>query len=181
MSSSDLIRWGGLAAMVAGVAYASESIVFAVSPGGALQSVVSLVAVLLTAVGLLGFHALQKGNYGRIGRGGVYTSIVGALVQALAVVVSLLSGGGYLEGPLTGAMYPIGFLVLTVGLILYGAATLQARVLPRWCGIGFIIFPLTAFVPWEHSVVVSGLVLLALGYMLWSRREASAEQPSWVR
>ena len=62
-----------------------------------MQSVVSLVAVLLTAVGLLGFHALQKGNYGRIGRGGVYTSIAGALVQALAVVVSLLSGGGYLN------------------------------------------------------------------------------------
>ena len=124
---------------------------------------------------------MQKGNYGRIGRGGVYTAIAGALVQALAVVVSLLSGGGYLEGPLTGAMYPIGFLVLPVGLILYGAATLQARVLPRWCGIGFIIFPLTAFVPWEHSVVVSGLVLLALGYMFWSRREASAEQPSRVR
>ena len=44
--------------------------------------------------------------------------------------------------------------------------------LPRWCGIGFIIFPLTAFVPWEHSVVVSGLVLLALGgvYVLVAER-----------
>jgi hypothetical protein len=180
MASSDLIRWGGLAAMVAGVAYVLEAIVFAVSPGGALQSVVSLVAVLLTAVGLLGFHALQKEDYGRIGRGGFYTAIVGALVQAVAVLVSLLSGGGYLEGPLAGTLFPIGFLVLMVGLILYGAATLQARVLPRWCGIGFIIFGPIAFVPWEYSVVLAGLVLLALGYVLWSRRGTAAEQPSRV-
>ena len=102
MSSSDLVRWGALAAMVAGVAYVLETMGNAVSPGGALQGVVSLVAVLLTAVGLLGFHALQKESYGRIGRGGLYTAIAGALVQALAVVVSLLSGGGYLEGPLIG-------------------------------------------------------------------------------
>ena len=60
MSSSDLIRGGGLVAMVAGVAYVLEAIVFAVSPGGALQGVVSLLAVLLTAAGLVGFHALQK-------------------------------------------------------------------------------------------------------------------------
>lgn len=34
----------------------------------------------------------------------------------------------------------VGVLGLLVGLVLYGAATLQARVLPRWCGILFIIF-----------------------------------------
>jgi hypothetical protein len=180
VASSDLIRWGALAAMMAGVAYVLEAIVFVVSPGGVLQSAVSLVAVLLTAGGLLGFHALQKENYGRIGRGGVYTAIAGALVQAVAVVVSLFAGGGYLEGALAATLFPIGFLVLMVGLILYGAATLQARVLPRWCGIGFIIFPLMAFVPWEHSTVLAGLVFLALGYVLWSRRRTAAGQPSRV-
>jgi hypothetical protein len=169
--------------MVAGMAYVLEAIVFAVSPGGALQGVVSLLAVLLTAAGLVGFHALQKENYGRIGRGGFYTAIAGALVQAVAVLVSLLSGGGYLEGTLVGTLFPIGFLVLMVGLILYGAVTLQARMLPRWCGIGFIIFGPIAFVPFvpsEYSVVLAGLVLLALGYMLWSRRGTAAEQPSRV-
>ena len=96
------------------------------------------------------------------------------------MVVSLLSGGGYLEGPLAGTLSPIGFLVLMVGLVLYGAATLQARVLPRWCGIGFMIFGPIAFVPWEYSVVLAGLVVLALGYALWSRRGTATEQPSRV-
>jgi hypothetical protein len=178
--SSNLIRWGGLAAMAAGLAYVLEALVFAVSPGGVSQGVVSFVAVVLTAVGLLGFHVLQKENYGRVGRGGFYAAIVGALAQALAVVVSLLSGSGYLEGPVAAALFPIGFLVLMVGFIIYGAATLQARVLPRWCGVGFIVFPLMVFVPWEHSSVISGLIFLALGYVLWSRRGTAAEQPSRV-
>jgi hypothetical protein len=65
--SSNLIRWGGLAAMAAGLAYVLEAIVFAVSPGGVSQGVVSFIAVVLTAVGLLGFHVLQKENYGRVG------------------------------------------------------------------------------------------------------------------
>jgi hypothetical protein len=142
---------------------------------------VALIAALLTALGLLGFHALQKEHYGRIGRGGLYMAIVGASLQAVAVLVSLVSGGGYLEGPLAGVLFPIGFLVLMVELILYGAATLQAGVLPRWCGIGFIIFGPIAFVPSQYTIVVNGLVFLALGYALWSRRDTAAEQPSRVR
>lgn len=89
-----------MAAMLAGVAYALEAIVFAVSPGGTLQAVVSLVAVLLTAAGLVGFHALQKEGYGRIGRVGFYTAVMGALVQAVAVLASLLSGAGTSKGHL---------------------------------------------------------------------------------
>lgn len=51
-------------------------------------------------------------------------------------------------------LFPIGFLVLVLGLILCGVSTLQAGVLPRWCGVGFIIVGPTAFVPWEYSVVL---------------------------
>ena len=40
---------------------------------------------------------------------------------------------------------PLGSLAVFVGFILYGAATLQARILPRWCGVGLIIgLPVTA-------------------------------------
>ena len=34
---------------------------------------------------------------------------------------------------------------MLVGLVLYGAATLQARVLARWCGVGLIVVPPLAF------------------------------------
>lgn len=38
MDLSNLGRWGAVAAMVAGVTYVSEAIVFAMSPGGILQA-----------------------------------------------------------------------------------------------------------------------------------------------
>ena len=47
--------------------------------------------LLLTAVGMVGLHALQKDNYGRIGRAGFYTVVVASLGQVLGTVV-LLAG-----------------------------------------------------------------------------------------
>ncbi len=136
MSSSDLIRWGGIAAMISGVAF----IVLMVIPEGPIGSfserigtVVFIVALILLLVGLVGFHTLQKDSYGRIGRAGFYTAIVGASAQIVAAVVRLL-GSTALE-----FLDMLRLLGVFVGLVLYGAASLQARVLPRWCGVGFIV------------------------------------------
>ena len=132
MSSSDLIRWGGLAAIGAGIlAIVYGLLSFATGKGdepGALDILVIL-AMILEVVGLLGFHALQGRNYGRIGRAGLYTTIGAIVLFELLLVLSLL-GGGVGQGWLAA----VGVLGLLVGLVLYGAATLQARVLPRWCG-----------------------------------------------
>ena len=73
MSSLNLIRGGGLAAMLSGVVW----IIYALLglAGGDLQEsnpldILIIIAWLLQVVGLVGFHTLQKRNYGRIGRGG---------------------------------------------------------------------------------------------------------------
>lgn len=173
MNGTRWIRIGEPAAVLGGAAYVLEAVVFATSPGGALQGVVSLAAVLLTAVGLAGFHALQKESYGRLGRGGFYTAIAGSLILVVAVAASLLTGGGYLEGPFAGAMFGIGFLVLMVGWVLYGVATLRARVLPRWCGVAFIVVGPQALLPTGEytSVVVAGVIWSALGYALWTHHK----------
>ena len=63
-----------------------------------------------------------------------------------------------------------------VGFVLYRVATLQATVLPRWCGIAFIVaVPVSvalggAFGSPGIDYVWLGLVWLALGYVLWSQR-----------
>jgi len=68
-----------------------------------------------------------------------------------------------------------------VGFVLYGAATLQARVLPRWCGVGFIVgWPVTVALG-DLGTVLFGLLWLAIGYVLWSRRGIATEGPSRVR
>jgi hypothetical protein len=108
-----------------------------------------IVSVLLALVWLVGFHALQKGNYGRIGRAGFYTVIVSSVAQILALVL-LLAGSDALVWLLS-----IGSLGVLVGFALYGAATLQRRVLPRWYGVEFIIaLPIT--IPWESMEEISG-------------------------
>ena len=179
MSSSDLIRWGGLAAMGAGVLFIVYSLLsFAVGKGdepGPLD-VLAILAYVLEVVGLLGFHALQGSNYGRIGRAGLYTTIGAIVLWEFLILTGLLGSDVGL-----GWLVAVGVLGTLVGLVLYGAATLQARVLPRWCGIAFIILVPVAILLVDYASLWEGLVWLALGYGLWSHRGAAAEQPARVR
>ena len=89
MSSSDLIRWGGLAAMLAGVAFIVD-ILFVLTVDADWPNVVYIIAALLMLVGLVGLHTLQKNNYGRTGRGGFWTIVVATLGQVLGIIVYLL-------------------------------------------------------------------------------------------
>ncbi|MBA3474687.1 MAG: hypothetical protein H0T57_15950 [Rubrobacter sp.] len=186
MSSSDLIRWGGLAAMLSGVAFIVLMVIPEPPPGSffyVLGSLVFIAALLLLLVGLAGFHALQKGNYGRIGRAGFYTVIVGASAQLVAQV-GLALGSTALE-----FLDFVGLLVVMVGFVLYGAATLQARVLPRWCGVGFIVglpvwLIISVVLGDEYGGALGGILFgvlwLALGYTLWSRSSTAVERPARV-
>jgi uncharacterized membrane protein len=172
--------------MLGGVLLVAQATFFAVSPGGNLQDIVLLVAVFLTAVGFLGFHALQKEGYGRVGRGYFYTAIVGVSVQIVALVVSLLPEGTYLGELLGGLLFGIGSLMPMMGYVLYGVATLQANLVPRWCGLAFIVVGMTVAVPqpllptgeYASGVVMDGPVWLVLGHARWSRRRPAARQPS---
>src|SRR5829696_8350666 len=125
MASSDLVRWGGLAAMGAGVLFIVYSLLgVAVGKGdepGPLDFL-ALVGYGLQVVGLVGFHALQGRNYGRIGRAGSYTTVGAIVVWAFVLLASVLRGD---EG--LGWLAAIGELGMLVGYVLYGAATLQAR------------------------------------------------------
>ncbi len=53
--------------MLGGVAYVAEAIVFTTNPEVPLQDALLLIGFLLAAVGLVGFHARQKEDYGCIG------------------------------------------------------------------------------------------------------------------
>jgi hypothetical protein len=141
----------------------------------------AILAYVLLIVGLVGFHALQQRNYGRIGRAGLYTTIAAFLLWEILLLGGLLGGG---EG--LGWLVAVGVLGTLVGEVLYGAATLQARVLPRWCGVLFILLmPVTilfgSILPGAYSTIWVGLAWLALGYGLSSHSGAAAEQPLRVR
>ena len=171
MNSSNWIRWGGLAAMLAGVVFVTDTVLTltVADPTEDLWlDVFSVVGILLVVVGLAGFHELQKGSYRRIGRAGFYTVIVASLIQVVGLVGFLL-GSMALEW-----LILVGGLGSLVGFVLYGTATLRAGVLPRWCGIALIVALPAAIPLGEYANLLFGIVWLALGYTLWSQRDASA-------
>jgi hypothetical protein len=130
--SSDLIRWGGLAAMLAGGTFIVLMLIPEGPPGSflyTLNSLVFIVAVLLMLAGAGGVprpaegepwaHRTRRLLHGRRGRGSPDRSPGRPHVWE--------------HGPRISRLF--GLLGVMVGLVLYGAATLQARVLPRWCGV----------------------------------------------
>ena len=155
---------------------------------GAHQAAFSLVvvALLLVPVGMVGFHILQRHSYGRIGLVGFWLVVVASLVVAFGVVNYFVWGDFLQEEP--PVWLGLGLLGLVVGFVIYGVATLRAKVLPLWCGVAFIVTLLVALAvgvllgPFVSIFIVFGLSWLALGYALWARREAlEVQQPRRVR
>jgi hypothetical protein len=131
----------------------------------AIDRAVVVIAGLSTIGGLVGFHALQKDYYGLVGRIGFWMAILGGVSFFI---------------PLE-PLHLLGAFIAFIGVVLYGVATLQARVLPLWCGIGFIVGPLLFLALGRFAQIPFGLLWLALGYVLWSRRGTPVGQPSRVR
>jgi hypothetical protein len=150
------------------------------------EALVSLmvVALALVPVGMVGFHALQRQSYGRMGLAGFWLVVIASLVVAVGVADYFVWGDFLQEAPPVWLGW--GLLGSLVGFVLYGAATLRAKVLPRWCGVAFIAavpvaLALSGPLSFASMFGVFGLAWLALGYALWSQRAVSGQQPSRVR
>jgi hypothetical protein len=202
MSASQLIRSGGLAAMVGGALFLVGSFVYLVREPFLYYLGCLAVALLLVTVGMVGLHVLQKHGYAGTGSAGFWSVVAGSSMVVLggAIFFTLGKAGDFLQATpslvwvvlgLSGLV--LGLVSLAVGYPLYGVATLQARVLPRWCGVAFIaalptgialsaLWILLAYVASYEpflsfsgvsTFVVLGLAWLALGHALWARGEAS--------
>jgi hypothetical protein len=181
-----LIRWGGLAGLVAGVMFVLAGIFILIAPpqggvfnsfGDYLSEVILVVAFALTLVAIAGLHALQSGRYGRLGAAGSLITFIGYTLILVVVTATILVGGEALY-----AVRLIGALAILIGSVLLGAMTLRARVLPWWCGVLLIVgFPLGDVL--DNSVasgsegIVFGILWGLVGYGLLSLRDTVAEQP----
>jgi hypothetical protein len=132
--ASHLIRWGGLAGLLAGVMFVLAGILILIAPpqgavfnsfGDYLSEVILVVAFALTLVAITGLHALQRGRYGRLGAAGSLITFIGYALIVVVAAVTVLVGGEALF-----AVRLIGALAVLISSVLLGAMTLRARVLP---------------------------------------------------
>lgn len=179
MASSGLIRRGAIGFMLGGATWTvlGLSAVFGYLQAipGREDVVLFVVALLLTAAGLVALHALQGESYGLLGRVGFYVALAAIAARVLGAVV-FLAGSSALEW-----LSLPGTVGMTVGFVLYGLATLQAGVLPRWYGVVLIVCMPVSLPLAVYGTALFGLILVVLGYGLWSRKGAATTQPPRVR
>jgi hypothetical protein len=184
--SSDMVRWGGLAGLAAGLMFLLSGILTLIAPPqmiyGSLSyyliEVVLVVAIALTLVAIVGLHALQRGRYGRLGAAGSLLTFLGYAIVLVSAHLTTLAGGE----PIYFARLMGGSAVL-IGSILLGVMTLYARMLPWWCGVLLILgFPLDDLLDWGvlSESIVFAVVWGLIGYALLSRRSTEEGRPSRV-
>ncbi len=208
MSLSNLIRWGGLAAMLAGaLLVAADLLSLSISPkfpssaslGSepyAIQSVLKLSAAGLLLLGLSGLHARQAEAAGLLGTAGFLAAFSGTALMVGAFWASAFFAPAWAsldpagfdagEGPpgrLAGA-FVVSWAAFVLGWMLFGVAAWRTRVYPRAAAL-LLIFgsPLalgTLLVVGFPTGVFFSAAVAWLGYALWLEKAAPAGQPARV-
>ncbi len=144
-------------------------------------------------VAIAALHAIQRRHYGS----------PGALASLAAFVGVGMSVGGNLVGELALAMAQVvmlllvvGILAASVGIVGLGIVTLEARVLPRWCGVALIagsppavglefmfsgLLGAAGILPGEIVWALVGVPWVLVGYALFRAGTHRALQLSRVR
>ncbi|KKK40007.1 hypothetical protein WQ57_01695 [Mesobacillus campisalis] len=160
ITSLRLIRWSGLAAMVAGFLFIAiqpihppENLSSVTSGEWALIHYLSLAMAILALVGITGIYAIQLNQAGWLGLVGflmfsLFWIATIAFTFAEAFILPLLAADapkfveGYLgifSGSSSGmdlrtlpTIVHLGGLLYILGGLLFGISTLRAGILPRW-------------------------------------------------
>ena len=196
--SSNLGRWGGLAAVVGGALWAVTPLRESVLGGGRFPdhpafrpyNLALIFIAMLLAVGLLALRERYGGDYGRLGTAGVVVTFVG---YALLFFGSIPAVVFTQDGPL--ALIRIGqdlgffgALVSLVGAFLLGMGPWRAGAASRLGALLLIVaLPVglvgvillsglgledTAGLPWT---ILYGAAWVVLGNQLWTQGERAAQ------
>ena len=195
MASPNLIRWGGLAALLAGAFYIVEAAAapFLEDYHWAFHALDAPAHALL-AVGLVGLYLWQRrqGPFGWLGTVGVILIVTASVLITLGgLVIAFMDGVLGTEAEvLNDIVHPLE-LVVMIGAVLFGMATMRMNVLPSG-GAWLIIIGALVYLgikivgvgpEWLISVPVAilGAGWAWLGHALWSESGESVQQPERVR
>lgn len=203
MSRQKLLRWAGLAGVVSGALTVVTDIVLWAALGDQPSSAIAasstffvimtlqLLAAYLAFLALVGLYARQATESGGLG----LTSFVIASLGT-ALLIGALWAGAFLFPALAGlapesldafeaapsgtvaAGWISGEIIFVLGWILFGIASLRAKVFPSLAAwlliLATVVMLVLDLVGLLASGVVFGVALGWLGWWLWSQKEASS-------
>jgi hypothetical protein len=208
LSASNLASWTALSAIVAGLLFVAiqvfhpaDTIESVTTDTWAIIHYVSIAMALFFVVGIAGIFAQYAEKVGWLGLAGFLVLSLGLLLTAAlqfveAVIEPTLvsTNPAYVEGLLAlveghpvnvdlGAVptfHALASLCFVGGTLLFGIATLRARIVPRLASVTFafgllLMGPVvSAFGAPRLAAVPIGLSLAWMGYAVWSERRASS-------
>ena len=198
MSSSDQIRWGGLAALVGGVLFVVAELLIlptlnvetlsetATTASFAIQQWAYLLGVVFVLLGLLALYVRQSEAAGALGLIGFLVAFFGTVLAAgffwasafIAPALADVAPEFLDEGPPPG--FFLTAIAFVLGWLLFAVGTLRARIFPRAAAILLIVGAVVIVVPLPFTFVVFAVAVAWLGFVLFTGREASTEQPPRV-
>jgi len=206
MSVSNVIRWAGLSAVLAGVLAVVNPIIHppndpssVATSSWAIAHYLILGGSVLLLLGISGIYARQVKESGWLGLVGFLMFYVGvALISGFALFEAVIlpvlateapqSIGGFLPGEnlvVSGPLIPLSVILFGIGGLLFGIAVIRAGIFPRWAAILLIIgIPATVLLSLVSeaasrlSGVLYGAGIAWLGYALWSERPEKAPEPA---
>jgi hypothetical protein len=203
MSSSNLLRMGGLAALVGGGLFVvSDLLILVDDPNDPIGTVTSASYALSVGLALISTVLLAGGLVGIYAARSEATGVLGLIGFALAFAGTVLAAGGtWSEAFVTPALAqeapelllsdPPGivmfgniltFGLLTVGWLILGAAILRARAYPRVATVLVLVGAVVQALPFlPPAIGVPGAVVFDvgvawLGFALLTGAGASTEQ-----
>lgn len=153
-----------------------------------LQEGTTLLELVGTLVGLIGLHIQQDAISRKLGVTGLVVASMG-VTYLLVVRENILFTGDTPLGMVNPLVVLAAQLARSLGFVLLGIAFLQARVLPRWIGLAFVVGGVvitTASLSMGYLprfidslfLLVFGPIWLALGYALWPKRGEAVHPPA---
>jgi len=190
---------GVLTVLVLGVKYEIPgSIERAIQKGGYEPRVLNMLLFgALAAIAAL--HIVQRRHYGRWGAFASFAAFIGLVLLPVGwlVAVAWLVAGPSFTPALITAVFVVGVLAASVGIVGLGIATISAGVLPRWSGIALIVgsppgvgilflflspLGMAGILPgeavWE---LAGGIPWIAVGYAIFRTAARRTERPARVR
>jgi hypothetical protein len=184
------VRWGGLAALLAGVLIVVAELVrlyVDFFDRGAYLSIsgvdpwLGILLGVLVQLGLVGLYVPRANVLGVLGAVGFFIAFIGAwLTTGVSFVDAFGKPGDLPEGELEEFFGPLVRFALSfvLGWLLFGVAALRARVYPRATVALLIAGTLILLLPLPLGGVVFGVALAWIGYVLFTGIGEEALQPA---